>query len=152
MFYFVLVGFFVLSLGVISFSPFPLPPITVASSPIVKLVLQYFIDFCPLLVCPCMWFCSAWSLCLWSWWILHGGHMHRVVHKARRCDGGGRGHDRHCKYSAAGFCINSTDMKCISISCWNVILTFSLWASEWLDCLTFENSYLLLLSSMQAAV
>lgn len=29
--------------------------------------------------------------------------MHRAVHKAGRCDGEGRGHDRHCKYSAAGF-------------------------------------------------
>lgn len=29
---------------------------------------------------------------------------------------------------------------------------FLLCASEWLDCLTFANSYLLLLSSLQAAV
>lgn len=43
--------------------------------------------------------------------------MHQVVHRVRRCDGGGRGHDRHCKYSAVGFCINSTDTKFISISC-----------------------------------
>ena len=117
-----------------------------------NLVLQYFIDFCPLIVCPCMRFCSAWSQCRWSWWILHGGHMHRVVHKTWRCDGGGRCHDRHCKCAAVGFCINSADMKYIGISCWNVILTFLLCASGWLDCLTFENSYLLQLSSLQAVV
>lgn len=133
-----------------SFSLFS--PIPVVFSPTVHVVPQYCIDFCPLIVCPCMRFCSAWSLCLWSWWILHGGHVHRVIHKARRCDGGRKGHNRHCKYSAVGLCINSTDMKCICSSCWNVILTFLLRASGWLDCVTFENSYLLQLSSLQAAV
>lgn len=46
------------------------PPTPVAFSAVVNLVLQNFIDFCPLTVCPCLWFCSAWGLCLWSWWIL----------------------------------------------------------------------------------
>lgn len=133
-----------------SFSLFS--PITVAFSPIVNLVQQYFIDFCPLIVCPCMWFCSAWSLCLWSWWILHGGHVHWVVHKARRCDSGGRGHNRHCKYSAVGFCINSTDMKCISISCWNDTNIFAMckwmiglsdiWKFLFITALKFASCYL----------
>lgn len=42
--------------------------------------------------------------------------MHRVVGKARRCDGG-KGHHRHCKYSAAGLRINSADTKCVCSSC-----------------------------------
>lgn len=78
-----------------------------------------------------------------------GGHMHRIVPEAGRCRGGGRGHGSH---SAPGSGINSADVKCINISCWNVILMFLLRASGWLDCLTFRNSYLLRLSSLQAAV
>lgn len=81
-----------------------------------------------------------------------GGHMHRIVPKAGKCCGGGRGQESHCKYSAQGSGINSADVKCINISCWNVILMFLLCASGWLDCLTFKNSYLLQLSSLQAAV
>lgn len=31
--------------------------------------------------------------------------MHRVVHKAGRCDGEGRGHNRHCKYLQQPFAL-----------------------------------------------
>lgn len=80
-----------------------------------------------------------------------GGRMHGIVPKAGRCRGGGRGHESHCNYSAQGSGINAADVNCINISCWNVILMFLLCASGWLDCLTFKNSYLLQLSSLQAA-
>lgn len=80
-----------------------------------------------------------------------GGHMHGIVPKAGRCRRGGRGRESHCNYSAQGSGINAADVNCINISCWNVILMFLLCASGWLDCLTFKNSYLLQLSSLQAA-
>ncbi|OWK64403.1 Spermatogenesis-associated protein 6 [Lonchura striata] len=35
------------------------PPVTVGFSAVVNLVLQDFIDFCPVMVCPWMWLCSA---------------------------------------------------------------------------------------------
>lgn len=130
---------------------FPLPPVTAAFSAVVNLVLQDLVDFCPLIFVLCVVVLSVRTVSL-KLMSSPGGHMHRIVPKAGRCRAGGRGHESHCKYSAQGSAINSADVKCINISCWNVILMFLLCASGWLDCLTFKNSYLLQLSSLQAAV
>lgn len=102
-------------------------------------------------ICPCMVVLSVRTVSL-KLMSSPGGHTHRIVPKAGRCRAGGKGHESHCKCSAQGSAINSADVKCINISCWNVILMFLLCASGWLDCLTFKNSYLLQLSSLQAAV